>query len=318
MVRKSFLKISPPSLISFQNSIGNLGSSILDGILSSSSQIPELSQPTAKEGPAPRKSNLVPETIIACVHKQESATILKQKYAKHPRVQVLANENVRGVTKGNIIILAVESSAHAPILDEAGMRSALAGKTLISIVGGLSLAVLQQTIFGDEPSSTAREKHDHCRIVRALPNTATAIHEGMTPIIEEHEYKYNPETLELVYSLFGALGHVRLWPAAKFPIGATLSSCSPAFFTYLLEAVVDAGVSSGLDRVEALEMATAGMRGAAGLLASGEDSWEVKRKIGTKGGSTEAGLKALEEGNARKAVEDAVKACTLAAGGLGA
>ena len=178
--------------------------------------------------------------------------------------------------------------------------------------------MLQQTIFGDEPSSTAREKHEHCHIVRALPNTATAIHEGMTLIIEEDEYKYNPETLALVYSLFGALGHVRLWPAAKAPIGATLSSCSPAFFTYLLEAVVDAGVGLGLDRVEALEMATAGMRGAAGLLASGEDSWEVKRKIGTKGGSTEAGLKALEEGNARKAVEDAVKACTLAAGGLGA
>ena len=224
---------------------------------------------------------------------------------------------MRGVTQSNIIILAVEPKAYASVLDEAGMRSALAGKNLISIVGGLSLAVLERTIYGEEPSITALEKHDQCRIVRAMPNTATAIHEGMTLIIEEDEYKYNPGTLELVYSLFGALGQVRLCPAAKAPIGATLSSCSPAFFTYLLEAFVDAGVSFGLDRVEALEMATAGMRGAAGLLASGEDSWEVKRKIATKGGSTEAGLKALEEGNARKPVEDVVKACALVAGGLG-
>lgn len=231
-------------------------------------------------------------------------------------VKVLANENVRGVKQGNIIILAVEPRAYPSVLAEPGMRSALAGKTLISIVGGLSIKVLQRTIYGEEPSM-ARENHDECCIVRILPNTATAIHEGMTLIIEEHEYKNTAETLELVYSLFGALGQTRLWSAAKVSIGATLSACSPAFFTYILEAVVDAGVGLGLDRIEALEMATAGMRGAAGLLASGENSWVVKRKIATKGGSTEAGLKALEEGNTRKAVEKAVKACALVAGGLG-
>ena len=316
MVGKSFRKILPPSLILSSNFIGNLGSSILDGILSSSSQISELAQPTAREGSAPAKSTLVPETIIACVHKRESATALKHKYARHAIVQVFANENVRGVHQGNIIILAVEPRAYPSVLAEPGMRSALAGKTLVSIVGGLTPKVLHRTIYGDEPS-TAREKHDYCRIVRALPNTATAIREGMTLIIKDEEYKYTTETLELVYSLFGALGQARLWPAAKAPIGATLSACSPAFFTYLLEAVVDAGVGLGLDRVEALEMATAGMRGAAGLLASGEDSCEVKRKIATKGGSTEAGLKALEEGNARKAVEEAVKTCAQVAGGLG-
>ena len=313
MVRGSLHKILPPSLILPSNFVGSLGSSILNGILSSSSQI---SRPTPGEGSAPGKSNLAPETITACVHTRETATRLKQKYARHPNVQVFANENVRGVNQSNIIILAVEPRAYHSVLAEPGMRSALAGKTLISIVGGLSLKVLQQTIYGEEPS-TAQEKNDHCRIVRVLPNTATAIHEGMTLIIEEDEYKYTTETLELVCSLFGALGQARLWPAAKLPIGATLSACSPAFFTYLLEAFVDTGVGLGLDREEALEMATAGMRGAAGLLASGEDSREVKRKIATKGGSTEAGLKALEEGNTRKAVEKAVKACALVAGGLG-
>lgn len=62
---------------------------------------------------------------------------------------------------------------------------------------------------------------------------------------------------------------------------------------------MDAGVSLGVDRGETLELATAGMRGAAGLIVSGGEKGEVIRKIATKGGSTEAGLKALEGGNAK-------------------
>ncbi|MCJ1455233.1 delta 1-pyrroline-5-carboxylate reductase [Mycoblastus sanguinarius] len=196
------------------------------------------------------------------------------------------------------------------------MHNALKGKTLVTIVGGLSIKVLEKTLYGDG-SFTKGEKLDHCHIVRVIPNTATAVGKGMTLIIEEDEYPYPTKILGPVYSLFTGVGQVKLWPAAKAPIGATLSASSPAFFTFLLEAVVDAGVEMGVERAEALEMATAGMCGAVGLLTSGESPNEMKRKIATKGGSTEAGFKALEAGNAKEAMVNAVKDCAVATGRLG-
>ena len=233
-------------------------------------------------------------------------------------MNVLANENIRGVQEGNIIILGVEPRAYAEVLAEHGMIKALAGKTLVTIVGGLSIKVLEETIYGHGISTEQeRKKQERCHIVRVLPSTATAVREGMTLIIEEEECPYPTETLGPIYSLFRGVGQVKLWPASKTPIGATLSASSPALFSFFLEAAVDAGVALGLERGEALELATAGMRGAAGLIASGEDTSEVKRKITTKGGSTEAGFKALEEGDAKRVMEEVIKSCALAAGRLG-
>ena len=267
------------------------------------------------EESAAAESILVPKSIIACVHKQESAALLKEKYDKEPIVEVLANENIRGVEQGDIIVLGVEPSVYREVLAESGILKALAGKILVTIVGGLSIKTLETAIYGSG-SFTNGEKLEHCRIVRVIPSTATMIREAMTLIIEEEDYPYASEILKPVHSLFMRVGQVKLWPAAKAPIGATLTASSLAFFTFLLEAVVDAGVSLGVDRGEALEMATAGMRGAAGLLASGEDTSEVKRKIATKGGSTEVGFKALEEGNVKEVVEGAVKNCAIAIKGL--
>ena len=58
---------------------------------------------------------------------------------------------------------------------------------------------------------------------------------------------------------------------------------------------MNGAVKLGMGRVEALEMAIGAMRGAAALVASGEDSNELARKMATPGGSTAVGLEALEE-----------------------
>ncbi len=85
----------------------------------------------------------------------------------------------------------------------------------------------------------------------------------------------------------------------------------------MLDGAVDGAVALGIDRAEALSMAAAAMRGVAALVDGGEEPEEVRRKVATPGGSTEAGLKVLEEGDARKLMCNAIKKTATATGGLG-
>ncbi|KAK4692730.1 pyrroline-5-carboxylate reductase, partial [Lecanoromycetidae sp. Uapishka_2] len=297
---------------------GKLSSAILDGILSS------LTEPTstfayppshggAKSGEA---VTIVPESFIACVKQQHSADALRQKYSG--KVEVLTNRNVLGVSEGEIIILGVEPKVYEEVLTEPGMRTALSGKILVSILGGVSTKMLADAIYGQSPlTNEEKENKKQCEIIRVLPSTAAAVRDSPSLIIEEAKDQYPSHVLSSVTSLFKRVGSIKLWPNDLGPVGATLSASSNAFFTLPLEGAVDAAVKLGVDRKDALQMAAAAMRGAANLIASGEEPSEVRRKVATPGGSTAVGLKFLEDGNMRALMEEAILKTVEKAGGLG-
>lgn len=295
---------------------GKLSASILEGIISSFSDHALNFAPPPEESKISRPAPVQPSALTACVHHQESADKLAKKFAKSAKVSVLANENVRGVKEGAIIILGVEPSVYQDVLAEEGMRGALAGKILVSLVGGVSIAKLKSAIYGVNAAGKL-DGAKQCQIVRVTPSTASAVRDSVTLVIQEGEELYPPSTLDPVYSLFLRVGSVKIWPESLAGVGGTLCASSPAFFSLMLEGAVDGAVELGVDRAEALSMAAAAMRGAAALVASGEEPEEVRRKVATPGGSTEAGLKVLEEGGARKLMIDAIKKTSTATGGLG-
>jgi len=297
--------------------LGKLSSAILEGIIAS------LSDHALRFAAPPQGSSIThptpiqPSALIACVRQEHSATELTKKFAKSGKVQVFANENVRGVKEGAIIILGVEPSVYQDVLAEEGMREALAGKILVSLVGGVSISKLRAAIYGDNPLAVSSEEKQ-CQIVRVTPSTASAVRDSVSLIIEEGDEHYPSSTLDPVYSLFLRVGSVKIWRDSLSAAGATLSASSPAFFALALEGAVDGAVELGIDRVEALEMAAAAMRGAAALVTRGEEPSEVRRKVATPGGSTEAGLKLLEEkGDMRNVMKEAIVATATRVGGLG-
>ena len=296
---------------------GKLSSGILEGIIAS------LADHALRFAPPPHGSSIThpapvqPSTLTACVHKERSAAELREKFAKSGRVQVLANQNVRGVKEGAIIILGVEPSVYQEVLAKEGMREALAGKILVSLVGGVSISKLKTAIYGPNPLAVSKDEKQ-CQIVRVTPSTASAVRDSVTLIIEEGEEHYPSDTLDPVYSLFLRVGSVRIWRDSLSAAGATLSASSPAFFALALEGAVDGAVELGIDRKKALEMAAAAMRGTAALVTSGEEPREVRRKVATPGGSTEAGLRLLEEkGDVKNVMKEAIKATASKVGGLG-
>ena len=198
---------------------------------------------------------------------------------------VLADQNVLGVHRGDIIILGVEPGAYRSVLASPGMRDALRGKTLVSIVGGVTVAALYSAIF--PPSSSAMEEEErerHCHIMRVTPGTSAAVRESVSLISEEPDRRYPPAVLNAVYSLFMRVGQVKLWPESLQPAGATVIAGGLAFFSVALEGLVDGAVREGIEREEAFQMAAACMNGLSKLIQRGEEPSEVRKKVATPGG----------------------------------
>ena len=269
---------------------GKLNSAILQGILDSlsNSEHSEFQPPSDIPGTTDDyfvsdPSVVLPTSLTACVHHQPSAASLAQKLSDYPLVSTLANQNVLGVQRGDIIILGVEPSVYRFVLAEPGMLEALKGKTLVSIVGGVSVTKLYDAIFSGS-SMTGEEREQHCHVMRVTPGISAAVRESVSLISEEPERRHPPEVLYAVYSLFMRFGQVKLWPEQLQAAGATITAGGLAFLSVALEGLVDSAVREGIEREEAFQMAASCMMGLSKLVASGESPVEVRKKVATPGG----------------------------------
>ena len=176
----------------------------------------------------------------------------------------------------------------APILKER-----TAPFCLVSMAAGLTVARLQEMAGGDYP------------VIRILPNTAVAVGEGVTlwccseNVSEEQKAGY--------MTLFGASGLLDEIPEGLIDAACAVAGCGGAFACLFMEALADGGVLCGLPRDKALRYAAQMLRGTAALaLETGEHPAKMKDAICSPGGSTIAGVRALEEHGFRGAAQEAV------------
>jgi pyrroline-5-carboxylate reductase len=154
---------------------GTLGTAILTGVLSALSQHQMNGTPgTATPNPllptrfydATPCPPILPNTFLACVKRRESALRVQKalsELALGKRVEVLVSENVRGATLANIVVLGCKPQMCEEVLTAPGMAEALDGKLLVSICAGVRMDVLRGWV------------PEGCRIVRAMPNTASKV-----------------------------------------------------------------------------------------------------------------------------------------------
>jgi pyrroline-5-carboxylate reductase len=222
---------------------------------------------------------------------------------------ILQNENIRGVSAGDIVLLGCKPQMVNDILDGSDMQEALRGKLLISICAGVTVEQLHdalRTESGEVP----------CLCIRAMPNTASGIRESMTVIASPSPPLPGP-LASLTTWIFTRIGRVVYLPPSAMDASTALCGSGPAFFALILEAIADGAVAMGLPRAEAQLMAAQTMRGTAGMVLSGEHPALVREKVGTPGGCTIGGLLVLEEGRVRGTVARAVREATVVASQLG-
>jgi pyrroline-5-carboxylate reductase len=204
----------------------------------------------------------------------------------------------------SVLILAVKPQSMSAALADCALG--MSSETLvISVAAGVRCA----TIAAALPPGT--------RIVRAMPNTpaligagATALSGGPTSTLADRE---------LARQLFDAVGRTVLVDEAQMDAVTGLSGSGPAYVMLVIEALADGGVRAGLSRETASLLATQTVLGSAQLLlASGDHPAEWKDRVMSPGGTTSAGIEALEAGRLRHTLMRAVHEATLRSRELGA
>ncbi|KAI9723388.1 MAG: Pyrroline-5-carboxylate reductase [Candelaria pacifica] len=298
-----------------------MGIAILSGILSSLSDLDSsnASKPSKSGTSTPIEEPLptrLPTHFIACVRRPESAKRIKTTLSHHTAsLTILENENLKGVSQADVILLGCKPQMVRDILGIPEMRDALRGKLLISILAGVPVSQIEEVLYGSV-SHADPEKEGRCRIVRAMPNTASLIRESMT-VISIPTPPLPPTLNALVAWMFSQIGRVVHLPASNMDASTALCGSGPAFFALVLEAMADGAVAMGLPRAEAQLMAAQTMRGTTGLVLNGEHPAIVREKVETPGGCTIGGVLVLEEGRVRGTVAKAVREATVVASQLG-
>ncbi|HEY0148879.1 MAG TPA: pyrroline-5-carboxylate reductase [Allosphingosinicella sp.] len=173
----------------------------------------------------------------------------------------------------------------APSLARALERETL----LVSILAGVELAALR-TRF---PACAA--------IFRAMPNTPVALGKGVTNLTADGA---DSAARAAVERLMAPLGYVEWFEEeAAFALAGHLTAAAPAFLYRFINALAVAAARLGLPEDQALRLARAMAEGAGALAASSpETPSELARRVASPGGTTEAGLRVLDDGDALKAL----------------
>ena len=198
-------------------------------------------------------------------------------------------------TNCNVIFLGVKPQVMAAMLGS--IAPILAARTdrfvLVSMAAGISMADIRKMAGGDYP------------VIRIMPNIPVSVGGGM--ILYDCTENVSEDTIRLFLGSMSYAGRLDRLPEKLIDAGSALSGCGPAFVALFTEALADGAVACGLPREQALTYAAQTLAGTAKmLLESGQHPGALKDAVCSPGGSTIAGVTALEQGAFRASVMDAV------------
>lgn len=206
---------------------------------------------------------------------------------------IATNDNIVAARNADTVILAVKPHDVQTALK--GCVEHLDGKLIISIAAGVPMDRLEEWLSPNAP------------IVRCMPNTPSLIGAGIAGVYANPLVV--PKQVELVNKLLQSLGKV-LWLSSEDQLHAVtaISGSGPAYFFYIMEAMVEAGCNLALDRAVAEQLVVETAYGAAKLVRDTNLRPHIlKTQAETPGGTTIAALKSLNEENVHIAISNAIE-----------
>ena len=215
----------------------------------------------------------LPAEIIA----SEPSPELRNALAAETGIRLTA-ENAEVAEKAEIILLGVKPAVVLPALSE--MAEALRGKVVISLAAGIRIQSMEK--LGD------------ARFMRAMTNIPSAIGRGATALARGS--RTTDEDLRAAEEIFGAVGLAVTVAETNIDAVTALAGSGPAFVYSVIEALADGGKKTGLPDGVALKLAIQTVLGAAQFASeSGASPEELRRMVITPGGTTAAGLAAMDK-----------------------
>ena len=239
-----------------------------------------------------------PEDIAVAEVSAERRHVLEGRF---PKVRVVPSP-AWAVAEADVVVVAVKPGDVESALS--GAAPALApGALVLSIAAGVTIATLEALVPGHP-------------VVRAMPNTPALVRRGAAAIAggsiagDEH--------LRRAESILRAVGTVVRVSEPLLDAVTGLSGSGPAYVFLVAEALIEAGVHAGLPRPVSRSLVIQTLLGSATLLSEGDDGPETLRAAVTSpGGTTAAGVAALEARAVRAAFLEAVSAATARSRQLG-
>ncbi|MBP0017401.1 MAG: pyrroline-5-carboxylate reductase [Cyanobacteria bacterium SBLK] len=238
-----------------------------------------------------------PENVMVSDPLQQRRDYLEQTYG------VKVTDANQAIFTARTILLAIKPQILDRVVSELSGMDPTPATLVLSILAGMPLQRLKAAFPG-------------CAIVRAMPNTPATVGAGMTAIAPGTGV--SPEQMDLAKTIFSAVGEVVEVSESLMDAVTGLSGSGPAFVALLVEALADGGVASGLPRAIASQLAVQTVLGTAKLLQETElHPAQLKDRVTSPGGTTIAGVAALEAGGFRAAAIAAVKAACARSQELG-
>lgn len=202
-----------------------------------------------------------------------------------------------------VVILAVKPQDMRPLCES--LAKVTGQRLYISIAAGIPLTDLESWLGGGQ------------RVIRCMPNTPALVGAGAAAFAKGK--LATAEDAAIASKVLGAVGIVAEVPEKLLDAVTGLSGSGPAYVYTVIEALADGGVLMGLPRVTALQLASQTVLGAAKMaLETGKHPAALRDEVTSPGGTTIAGLEALETHGFRNALIQAVRAATERSKELGA
>ena len=236
--------------------------------------------------------------LLVCERSAERAAQLAQKYG------VGAVGLGEAAAQARVLLLAVKPQ-DIDVLLQALAEHVDTAHLVISVAAGVPTRRIEAALPAGVP------------VVRVMPNTPALVDEGMS-VLSAGAHAEEAD-LDEAEALLAAVGKVRRVPEDQQDAVTALSGSGPAYFFYLVEAMVDAGILLGLPRTLAADLIVQTALGAAVMMRdSGEHPVQLREAVSSPGGTTIAAVRELERHGVRAALMAAIEAAHARSVELGA
>ena len=230
-----------------------------------------------------------PDSIAVSNRTREKAERLALETGTH----AVSNEEI--AKEAEFIFLGVKPQMMGDMLSGISdiLKARQDGFVLVTMAAGLAIASIRQMAGGDYS------------VIRIMPNTPASIGCGMT--LYSVGSGVSPEAVKAFTNIMSCSGKLDLLDEGLIDAGCAVSGCGPAFVYMFLEALADGGVQCGLPRDKAMLYAAQTVIGSARLaLETGAHPGALKDAVCSPGGTTIAGVHALEQNAFRGTAAEAV------------
>ncbi|ALS21411.1 MULTISPECIES: pyrroline-5-carboxylate reductase [Paenibacillus] len=228
---------------------------------------------------------------------------LRERYGIRSSVNELEKDDA--IRTGHIVVLAFKPKDALEGLSKI-KHLIRPEQLLVSVIAGLTIDTMQTLLDAADYS-----------IVRTMPNTSSTIGLGVTGM--SFSPNVTPAGRQLAVQMFESAGIVSTVEEPLLDTITGVSGSGPAYIYYMMEAMIQGGVQGGLEPEEARRLVVQTVLGAASMVqATGEDPADLRRKVTSPNGTTQAALETLDRHGFPEAVAKAVLRAAERAGELGA